>query len=121
MSGVLTGSSPRAGRPDPVLAALLQLAQGQGLAPLGQEFRQGSATPRRPAEPGRGRLQQLPPSLLDVEPFGALFDLPVFDPRQLDPQAPRMFEYFTPGEQELLKLFDRLRQLPPIPMRPKPS
>ncbi len=112
MGDAFNGTSPRAGRPDPILAALLSLAQRRALDPLSQALQRGVPAPG-PREPVRRGRQQLPSSLLDIEPFGDLFDLPMFDPRQLDPEAPRMFEYFTPREEELLQLLDRLRRLPP--------
>ncbi len=127
MSDALNGSSPRAGHPDPILAALLQLAQGQGLAPLGQESprRIPSPSPRAPAGGRRGR-QFLPPSLIDVEPYSELLQLyDLYAPRTgrvgaPGPDAPPfLFERYSPGEEELLRLFDRLRQLPPIPRPPE--
>ncbi len=58
--------------------------------------------------------------MLDVEPFREVLDLyDLWMGRGAHPEAPRLFERLTPGEEELLRLFDHLRQLPPIPVSPE--
>ncbi len=126
MSDRLNGPRPLARRPDPILAALLQLAQGPALAPLSQEL-QRTAAALRPREPvPRGR-QVLPESLADFETIGDLLQLyDLTAPRKWPVGAqgdapPHLFERYAPGEEELLRLLDRLRQLPPIPVPPEPG
>ncbi len=125
MSDALNGTRPRAERPDPILAALLQLAQPRAVEPLGQAFQRGMPAPS-PREPGPRGRQMAPSWMLDVEPFGELLQLyDLFAPRKgrvgaPGPDAPPfLFEHYSPGEEELLRLFERLRQLPPIPVRPE--
>ncbi len=61
-----------------------------------------------------------PSSMLDVEPFREVFDLyDLWMGRGAHPDAARLFERLTPGEEELLRLLDRFRQLPPIPVPPE--
>lgn len=125
MSGSPNGSSPREGRPDPILAALRQLAQGRALDPLSQELKRAEAA-SRPREPVRAGRQLLPESMFDVVPFGELLELyDLVAPRKGRVEAPGpdappfLFEYYVPREEEIRRWFDHLRQLPPIPVRSK--